>query len=432
MEQLYHTTPNNYMTEHYEKLIAAEVVDFSGGSEPQFIIIADVPEAVDDDTKLGKDGIWHGTFDVLTCCLWDNKREAEMFLDMQRYAAAAHPPIKDRRYVLVNGEITQPLVELSHPWEPAKFAAIVNIDNADTEIRWDEHGYCTSKDPDAANLNLQSLYRVGEDQIAAARPLPEWHPLYEGGDQVPTAPPEESCEHGLPLSALGKGLTIKPTHHQYAHLLENALVVNQGAKPKHNVYKITVNGIGSYAYELGKDGTFYQLVEYKNAATDKGNPEREWYSYDEAKIFLAILLVDCKAEAPVSLWGGNPKTFADPHPVLLPFDKTDPKGAAGDDKTPLQLIPLNALAPIAEVLKLGKIKYGERNWITSEGVSMQTYRGAILRHQAAIDRGEDIDPESGISHWAHIAASCLIVIDAELNDQLIDNRVWLKPKQPTK
>ena len=100
----------------------------------------------------------------------------------------------------------------------------------------------------------------------------------------------------------------------------------------------------------------------------------------------------------------------------------DPKGEAGAKKDPMQCIPLNALAPIAHVMKLGSIKYGPSNWLNSDGVGLLTYKGAVLRHLAAIDRGEDIDPESGQSHWAHIAASCMIILDAEANGQLIDDR----------
>ena len=106
----------------------------------------------------------------------------------------------------------------------------------------------------------------------------------------------------------------------------------------------------------------------------------------------------------------------------------DPKGSAGQLKTPMQFIPLNALGPVSEVMKGGAEKYGQNNWLTSDGVGLLTYKGAILRHLTAIDRGEDMDPESGQPHLAHIAASCLILLDAEANGKLIDNRVLVKPQ----
>ena len=101
---------------------------------------------------------------------------------------------------------------------------------------------------------------------------------------------------------------------------------------------------------------------------------------------------------------------------------TDPKAAAGDAKTPMQFIPLSSLDQVAHVMKLGSEKYGFLNWRHCDGVEFNTYKGAMLRHLAAYCDGEDIDPESGQSHIAHIAASCLILLDAEKCGKLIDNR----------
>ena len=108
--------------------------------------------------------------------------------------------------------------------------------------------------------------------------------------------------------------------------------------------------------------------------------------------------------------------------------RIDPKGVAGLLKDPMQFIPLNALKDISRVMRLGSEKYGENNWLFGAGVGMLTYKGAILRHLTAIDRGEDIDPESGVSHWAHIASSAMIILDAKRAEQLIDDRTLPKPK----
>jgi hypothetical protein len=37
--------------------------------------------------------------------------------------------------------------------------------------------------------------------------------------------------------------------------------------------------------------------------------------------------------------------------------------------------------------------------------------------------GEDIDPESGVSHLAHVMACCNIVLDAKEHGKLNDNRL---------
>ena len=99
----------------------------------------------------------------------------------------------------------------------------------------------------------------------------------------------------------------------------------------------------------------------------------------------------------------------------------DPKGAAGAIKVPLGLIPPHAMEQTAWVHKLGADKYGPWNW-RETGVCASTYVNAILRHLNAWRDGEDLDPESGISHLAHVACSANILMDAEYCDKLQDDR----------
>lgn len=99
----------------------------------------------------------------------------------------------------------------------------------------------------------------------------------------------------------------------------------------------------------------------------------------------------------------------------------DPKGSAGEKKTPLHLLPPVFMAATAWVLKLGAKKYGPWNWRKSK-VESQTYIGAIRRHLDAWQDGENNDPESGICHLAHVAASVAILLDADKNGTLVDNR----------
>jgi hypothetical protein len=99
----------------------------------------------------------------------------------------------------------------------------------------------------------------------------------------------------------------------------------------------------------------------------------------------------------------------------------DPKGAAGALKTPLGFIPPYAMDQTAWAHKLGAEKYGPFNW-RDTGVCASTYVNAIMRHLNAWRDGEDLDPESGISHLAHIACSCNILLDADYCDTLQDDR----------
>ena len=103
----------------------------------------------------------------------------------------------------------------------------------------------------------------------------------------------------------------------------------------------------------------------------------------------------------------------------------DPKGAIGATKTPLGLIPPYAMEQTSWVHKLGSEKYGSHNW-RKTGVCASTYVNAILRHLNAWRDGEDLDPESGISHIAHVACCCNILLDAEYCGKLQDDRSKVK------
>ena len=99
----------------------------------------------------------------------------------------------------------------------------------------------------------------------------------------------------------------------------------------------------------------------------------------------------------------------------------DPKCDAGAKKTPLHLLSPHACAETAHVLALGAEKYREWNW-RSNRIKCSTYVGAIKRHLDAWWDGDEIDPESGRSHMAHILASAMIVLDAQNTGTLENDR----------
>ena len=69
-------------------------------------------------------------------------------------------------------------------------------------------------------------------------------------------------------------------------------------------------------------------------------------------------------------------------------------------KTRYELLPPYAIEQMAKVMTLGADKYGDRNW--EAGIHFTRIIGACERHLAAISRGEDYDPESGLLHSAHL------------------------------
>lgn len=110
---------------------------------------------------------------------------------------------------------------------------------------------------------------------------------------------------------------------------------------------------------------------------------------------------------------------------LTSMDDGNPKDKLGDAKPQMGLIPVGAMEDIARVMELGAKKYGAYNW-RSKAVRMMVYAHAALRHLFAWIGGEDLDPESGRSHLAHLAACALIILDATKVGKAIDDRSWVK------
>lgn len=102
-------------------------------------------------------------------------------------------------------------------------------------------------------------------------------------------------------------------------------------------------------------------------------------------------------------------------------DTTNPKDAIGSSKIPLSLIPAAFQAEEALAYLEGKLKYGEVNWRATE-VRSSVYLDAALRHVAKYVEGEDRDPISRVHHLANAAACFGIIVDAEIQGTLIDDR----------
>lgn len=77
------------------------------------------------------------------------------------------------------------------------------------------------------------------------------------------------------------------------------------------------------------------------------------------------------------------------------------------EKPPLALLDADFLEEIASVLGFGARKYAADNW--RNGISYRRLISAAYRHLGAINRGEDIDPESGLPHTGHLAC-CIMFL----------------------
>lgn len=100
---------------------------------------------------------------------------------------------------------------------------------------------------------------------------------------------------------------------------------------------------------------------------------------------------------------------------------TNPKAAFGRAKPGISCIPPIALIYEGEVMKRGAEKYGPFNWQDTT-VDIVTYYDALMRHAFLYYTGQNIDPESGLPHMAHIRACAGILLDAKESNKLFDNR----------
>ncbi|KQO89381.1 hypothetical protein ASF36_23380 [Methylobacterium sp. Leaf90] len=99
----------------------------------------------------------------------------------------------------------------------------------------------------------------------------------------------------------------------------------------------------------------------------------------------------------------------------------NPKTGAGRLKPEPHLVSPIAMLWITAALENGAIKYGPMNW-RDGAIPTNTYVSAMKRHLDEYATGVDLASDSRIPHLAHIAAGCIILMDAEAAGTLIDDR----------
>jgi hypothetical protein len=80
-----------------------------------------------------------------------------------------------------------------------------------------------------------------------------------------------------------------------------------------------------------------------------------------------------------------------------------------EGKPRMELLPLDVLEEVARVLTFGAKKYKDNTWQKLKNAGKR-YKGALLRHLTAIDRGELYDPESGLLHMSHVACNAMFLL----------------------
>jgi hypothetical protein len=100
---------------------------------------------------------------------------------------------------------------------------------------------------------------------------------------------------------------------------------------------------------------------------------------------------------------------------------TNPKDALGIKKVPFSTIPSPVIAEVGVGMLEGASKYGRHNF-RSIGVRGSVYYDATLRHLMSWWEGEDIDPDSGLSHITKAICSLVVLRDAMIQDKFNDDR----------
>lgn len=101
-------------------------------------------------------------------------------------------------------------------------------------------------------------------------------------------------------------------------------------------------------------------------------------------------------------------------------------GRKDDQEKPrVDLLDAEWLEEVGRVLSFGARKYAAHNW--RGGISISRLLGAVLRHTFAIMRGEDIDPESGLTHAGHLSCSAMFLFWMLKHRKDLDDRYVDKP-----
>lgn len=110
---------------------------------------------------------------------------------------------------------------------------------------------------------------------------------------------------------------------------------------------------------------------------------------------------------------------------------TNPKDAFGIKKASLSCVSSPVLMELGIAMQEGACKYGRHNYRVI-GIRGSVYYDATMRHMMSWWEGEDIDPDSGLSHITKAIASLVVLRDSMLQNKFNDDRPpksqpWIAP-----
>ena len=133
---------------------------------------------------------------------------------------------------------------------------------------------------------------------------------------------------------------------------------------------------------------------------------------------LRLLCVHCGGPLGRHISGSNNCVATPKSPVT---EATAHQAVKHDDGKPrYDLVPPEALDALSRVLTFGASKYAARNW--EKGMEWGRVFGAMMRHAWAWWRGAGKDPESGLSHMAHVLCNAAFLVTFERRGAGKDDR----------
>jgi hypothetical protein len=90
------------------------------------------------------------------------------------------------------------------------------------------------------------------------------------------------------------------------------------------------------------------------------------------------------------------------------------------DKPRMDLLPTIPLVEISKVLGFGAKKYSAHDW--RGGIEYSRLIASAYRHLSSFNDGEDLDPESGLPHLAHLGCCVLFLLEQYTKGTGLDDR----------
>lgn len=113
--------------------------------------------------------------------------------------------------------------------------------------------------------------------------------------------------------------------------------------------------------------------------------------------------VECHKRIAEKLLGPNPYNYSIGE--VRAASEAGRKFDSGKDR--FDLLPWQALRLVVKVMTFGAAKYEANNW---QGVEVDRYEAAMMRHYVAWRAGEIWDDESGLPHLAHMTCCALFIL----------------------